>query len=681
MVRLIPIIQNRKAIGAGFCAAATLLASSALAQPEGNLCVPTAWGVPGMNGAPEWWTGAPVVHTKLDDPRWVGATSQLYPDTGSTTQAQMRVLVESNRLHFSFHSLVDPQGSGGEDWAYVALTQDETSPAKIVGIRINTTTISEDAQELGAGNYSIHYFDAATPTSNWGAPASTTWAENIAVWSLSADEWAINFTVDLADVGISGTSFRMWSGLVVHALSFPDGFVTYTWPVGTTGAISANGTTPPPGLAGTPDPIIDIDEWGAVSLGSGAGCTDGVSLAWDQIGVDTGGGSLSHEISEISNNTFAVRPTYHGVASGGANKIAARWRMANWGSTSGDNWTDVPNFQAVQSNATGNMDKTCSPGGGAGLDACPALEVGQQKHQCMLVNLLPGTTPGPQPITFLNDSVYRNMDFVGSSYFERDAEISIKGLEPLPGSNGWRDVYLYVRTRNMPAKAEGPLDPKALAEALRQARAANLPAPRPRNEDVKRADGVAAERQPGVVVDPKGASERKITSSKSSAEVLSSVWPTYEVHVYYDTGKRRAFGKEKIMTQLQPGLPFGYYVNHHGGLEGWLHQLAGIGATLEEIAPKTYKVKIPDNGSIKVVTRIEAVEPGREPTLPQIGKPTEPGRPCNPDECPKAPPVENGTRCNCKVVGNPAGGDSIPWTLAGLVGALFLLRRRRSLLS
>lgn len=374
---------------------------------EGILCVPEASGVPGMVGGPQWWADAPQPYTKLDDPRWVGATSLVYPDLGQSTRAVLRVVIEAGRLHFSFHALEDPLGVSGEDWAYVALTQDETSPAKIVGIRINTNTISEDVQYVGAGNFSIHYFDAPTATALWGNPESTDWANNIGVWNLGPDEWAINFTVDLADVGISGNTFRMWTGLVILALNFPDTFVTYGWPMGTTGAVSAYGSNPPPGLAGTPDPIFDVDEWGAVVLGTSTPCTDGITLRPSGVGVQTEA-CLVHQLNVATDNVLTAQPSYRGVASGGVDKVAARWRVSDCGGSPSE-WLDVPGFEAVASDAAGAMSKTCTATEGS--DACPGNGEGASR-KCALVNLLPGSNPGQQPLRFLRDSAYFELDVV-----------------------------------------------------------------------------------------------------------------------------------------------------------------------------------------------------------------------------------------------------------------------------
>src|SRR5512145_1753086 len=59
--------------------AAAPLVLFALAWPEpaaaDTVCVPSALGVPGMPGAPDWWTSSAM----LDDPRWHGAARESFP--------------------------------------------------------------------------------------------------------------------------------------------------------------------------------------------------------------------------------------------------------------------------------------------------------------------------------------------------------------------------------------------------------------------------------------------------------------------------------------------------------------------------------------------------------------------------------------------------------------------------
>lgn len=409
----VPVEPDEEPSPSSFCLTPswqTRLDSSNLDLNSANstLCIPDAVGVPGKSGPPQWISGDDV-DPKLDDPRWVGATQKLYPIHSSSAQAQFRALVKDDVLYLSFQALVDPAGTGvgQQDWVYLALTQNETSLAKIVGIKVNTDTISSNVQS-GGDVTSTHYFQSSNPTSDWSANLEGAgWAQDVGVWLESSERWAINFKVNLPDLGIT-TPFRMWADIVVQATTAVPGYVTYAWPVGTTGAVSTNAGTPPPGLAGIPNAITNLDDWGTVHWGDGTICNSGISLACDQIGV-VDGATLTHRISNaLENDTFAARPSYNGLGSPAANRIAARFRIATWSPGDTIDWTDVDEYEGVQSNAMGHLEGTCNPEAALGGDPppCPVVEADAPMHQCVLVTLSAGSVPGPQPITFLNDSLY-----------------------------------------------------------------------------------------------------------------------------------------------------------------------------------------------------------------------------------------------------------------------------------
>jgi MYXO-CTERM domain-containing protein len=86
-------------------------------------------------------------------------------------------------------------------------------------------------------------------------------------------------------------------------------------------------------------------------------------------------------------------------------------------------------------------------------------------------------------------------------------------------------------------------------------------------------------------------------------ERVASVTPTYEVHVYHDTGHERMdAGHNRRVLEAQS--TFGYFVQHEGDLSGWRHQLTGEGFVLEKIGPDFYRAKIPDHGKVQVHTTI-----------------------------------------------------------------------------
>jgi hypothetical protein len=197
----------------------------------------------------------------------------------------------------------------------------------------------------------------------------------------------------------------------------------------------------------------------------------------------------------------------------------------------------------------------------------------------MLVEL--ASLGGLTPVHFVQDSARRNLNFVHASKFEKDARISINGLAPLAGGGGQRDVYLFVKTTNMPATIDSGKQPPPPSQDKGMLKVPG------RNE---------GKREPGPAV-----------YEKTVFEQLQGMWPTYEVHVYHDTGRKTQVGGTTVNV-LEPQVPFGYLVEHSGTLDGWKHKLAGVGVVLEEISPNFYHVKVPDNGAIKVHTSIEAVE-------------------------------------------------------------------------
>src|SRR5690606_1597016 len=153
-------------------------------------------------------------------------------------------------------------------------------------------------------------------------------------------------------------------------------------------------------------------------------------------------------------------------------------------------------------------------------------------------------------------------------------------------------------------------------------------------------------------------------------QLLDSVWPTYRVRVYYDSGRTITVGETKRPV-LVPMVPFGYRLRHEGPFYGITHALAGgPGVGLERIAQDWYKVRIKSEGAVEVVTRVTAEEkPQRIPS----GCPT-----CPP--CPECRVEPRPGSCWCSVVVPARSGELGPYA-----GALFALavvlgdrRRRRS---
>jgi len=470
--------------------------------------------------------------------------------------------------------LVDPDGAtmdGGPlptDWdsAFVGFRNPTTGQVSIIEL---------DAKGLSAGDphtalVSRHWTkanDAAAPIASVGSPP---WASDLRLWGSAAAgattiPWAINLKVDLpavqTEVGTaSPTEAQFWYAFTIgHACCSPVvDIVRFQWPV----------TAAPFDLMTSPTaPVFPTTGWAALKLGvTDPGCT-GVRISWSDIGTTN---TPASQIRNDANNTFRATPNW-GTLTPVADLIEARFRIADWGSQIGvnGNWVDMPGGSAVPNGTNvsmpGVLEFTCNQGGPA--PACVNY-VAPADHQCMLVELTP---KGASGISFLQDSAYRNMDFVPASVFERTAKIDIKGAAAFPGGATEREVHIYVKTMNMPAHATGPQ---------------------------------------GVVTDKQ---RERTGPERSPYEQATDALATYEVHVYHDTGKRSTVNGKEV-RQFEAQVPFGYFVKHEGALEGWRHSLEALnGVTLTELSPNYFKVNVPEGGSILVKSTIEALEPVKGP--------------------------------------------------------------------
>ena len=379
----------------------------------------------------------------------------------------------------------------------------------------------------------------------------------------------------------------------------------YHWPWGRPDIVGA-GTN-------MPDPASNSG-WGVFTLGSsGLGCGGDVALVPAEIGTTNQPSSsqIKFTTPPLPNtlvNTFYARPSNIrpvGSADILSNQLNARFYIANWGSL--PDWNDLGpggNISTLWREITPVPPPENIGPIAAGFTAGPSSEIhfdwalddcerydyiadayppqcpGRTKrrpHQCMLVEVSSATQ-----LTFRNRSVYRNMDFVPVSTFIREAEISVAGLAPIPMIGPRRDVYLYVETRNMPARtgARTSLEPAAGTRLQR-----GLP-----GAVSKLYARDSAERTPPTF------------------EAIDWVMPTYRVHVYRATGDSIIIqGTRRPILHAQTS--FGYWASHLGDIAGWRHRLTG--ASLVELAPAFYKLAVPQGGSATVTTTIEALEPKR----------------------------------------------------------------------
>jgi hypothetical protein len=183
----------------------------------------------------------------------------------------------------------------------------------------------------------------------------------------------------------------------------------------------------------------------------------------------------------------------------------------------------------------------------------------------------PAIGPG---LTFLNNSVFRNMEFVQASDFVREASISILGLKPIKATP--RDVYLLVNTKNMAAYYDTNW-------------------------------GAVYDRLFGTPTDRNPQKTHAVLAQLSSLQQRENL-PTYHVYVFHDMNKHVTVDKKDFLI-LHAQSSFGYYVLPHGKYNGWTNSLSGA----KQIAPNYYRVAVANNGVAKVVTKVSAVEVNPNP--------------------------------------------------------------------
>lgn len=569
-------------------------------------CFPTAVGVPGNATPPNWLSGtAAPFDGSPDDPRWVGALAHSLGD-GSGVQLLFRSLVDPGKTHLLLSWLVkvDPAITAGNDALLVGFGT--ASTAIVVRILLNgPTPVSPGSPNAGAGMGGSYTPDIALYSGSWGgfAGSAPAWvAAGTRAWvnygAPNPTPFAVHMQVPinqfLDQAGnqvkiIPGTSFKMWYSALINTPGEIGGDVEYVWP-GSTGI----------GMAAPPAPNLWPDVRVSTIANDPACDQVGITIGVLDIGTKNIDGTPRAAANEIRfdqngndatqpnhSNMFFAHPTFPpGTPDPQKEEVRARFRMANWGSQIGtltaQSWTNIP----------GGDDVPCdTPGGECQFPWPTQADMSQPETINLLTNFRSGTTTHDQCIlvelssinpsgeVFLRDSIRRNMWLAPASKFSREAEISIVGLTPISAVP--RDVYLYLETINMPARVT-------------------------QDSEQRRRDFGRSTETAGFAA-----------QGRSTIEDLIKYLPTYRVHVYHDTGRRTTLlggGSRRI---LSPQSSFGFFVEHEGELYGWETRLYGA----EKLAEKFYVVRVPNNGSVRVTTTIQARESANETPLPPDGVP------------------------------------------------------------
>lgn len=433
--------------------------------------IPSAMGVPGISGPPDWLSAPPTGIYRLDDVRWNGAVQRTFgsgASQGAVFRATQAVVGGQQFIYLSFRAAFVQTLSDQFDMVYLGLQRHGTSDAMVVRIQVHGSGFSHSGPPPD-NNPPSNIAGAQISTRSGAATSWTvqavppTWINtNARAWIQSATDvpadpnnrWAIQLRIPAnaaggitADSGPNlGTDFDMWY-LIQAATSTGSPVILADYRA--SGATSAGELI----LGNYPAPA----NWDEFLLTTGPASDGGVAIRWGDVKVRN---ALYGEGTKIANglsNTFVARPRNYRPDVIPAGAINATFRIANWGSVGGDPgvidfasgvWDYVPgnsettpvisNADIASLTAGSNPPTTNNQ---LQLSALMNLAAGKSLHQCIYVTLS-GTN-----LTFLNNSIYQNMNFDHTSMLERAAEISIVGLEkfsPRP-----RDVYLAVEKVNM----------------------------------------------------------------------------------------------------------------------------------------------------------------------------------------------------------------------------------------
>jgi hypothetical protein len=220
-------------------------------------------------------------------------------------------------------------------------------------------------------------------------------------------------------------------------------------------------------------------------------------------------------------------------------------------------------------------------------------------HQCVLAELT-----SAQPYSFQRKSFWRNMDLerIGSPLV-RTAQVSVQNL-PDGEREGPKTVYLYVEAHNLPRMTTGSAtrgQGYLLSRLAPEERARIVP-------DV-RAEKTTGQGQRYRPDTNDAATRTRRGFFFSGNDGLDSLLPTYRVHAYRETGDSVTVNGRRFAS-LRPQTSFGYWVRRDGDVAGWTYRLDGAdGAVLQQLTPNLYKVTVPRDSFVTVISTINAIEP------------------------------------------------------------------------
>ena len=588
-----------------------------------TVSIPSAGGVPGASGPPDWLSGGAGQDFRLDDVRWRGATKVDFA-AGAAHGIFFRAIHAASGQEFIYITLragFVPEMNLSRDLVYIGLQRHGTTDAIVIRIQAHDSSFS-DAGPPPMGP-PVAPFSIQVNQSTGGSPFSgnivgnPNWINaNARVWlqnnnTVPGDpnfRWAVQIRIPVSAAGgilnTNGpqlsTDFDMWYLIRGSVMGMATILGEYRIDGNNTTAFDlTNGNYPlPSGI------------WDEFQLTSGPASFGGVTIlgnGQNDVVVQNGLGTGT-TIQNGAVNTFIARPRNYRAPGNdiAAGDIAATFRIANWGSVAtAAPWdfvdpaitTPVASTAVIPTLAAAANPPATSP---IAQPVTMNLPAGKSTHQCVLCTL---SSTGPV-MMFLQDSVFRNMNYDHASTLEREAEINTEGI-PKDDAPDPRDVYIAIEKvgmeQNTPGADEGVFLINRMTRAMRRGG--------PLADKLKRVLEILR----NIGQETKDQKQRLdilvtvLSDAGLTDDELDQVFPTFRVHVYHDTGERlKENGEEKPVLRAQSS--FGLYMYHEGPVEGW--QTSIQGAT--RISDNVYQMPVPKDGSAKIKVRVQAVDKGQD---------------------------------------------------------------------
>ncbi len=679
---------------------AFLLCARTAAAAPGDLCVPQAFGVPGPQPkTPEWWNAAAMGK----DERWTGSNRAAGAPTvtAASPMASVRTIWDrpSRTMFVRYEVNADQTLTPGFDRVIMALT--DTAGARALAIVLDPmrgcvgTGITDadgngvdDACDAGraipTGTGGGVQYATPHPTNadQWNALSPTNPLADMTVehaWISVADDpmpgggtirsWTVQFAVHLPvdGSGEAGPGARTYASAIA-LLGSPSGgtLVEFASLCNPMGASADSCLLASPVAAQLPNGLPQVARWKPTRTSQQC---NGVSLDPMFVGSSTplSAGTTpdgqpydypSHEIRRTSGSQLRAgirNQLGRALASG---EVKATFRIANWGMTYA-NWDQATWDEIGEATLSGTVADgrwAHGPGQGTLQMATPYTPGGTigYAHQCVHVQLEDNASGGTA-LAFANDSVYRNMDLVWASTFQRFAEINLVGRTPVDQP---QRVTLVVDTRNMPSSSQCWVMPK--------------------DDDVPGYQDI-----PGCHVDGAKTPPPLLTSERNQWGTTIEGLPTYLVHGFVDSGKTIELEGQSMKIHM-PFSAFGYAVQHQGQVNGWEHALHGA-VHEPAAAPNVYVLDMKPSEIHTISTTIRAID-STTPKCPDASAPKPWPEGCEPPTIPPPRAATTGeepkpgpTRGCCSASVSTSKGQTVAenLTFVGLLLALRGARRRR----